>query len=116
MSSLSRRTPDLARKNTTTTTTTATATAPDAAQLDVAALMKAVTESPQARDALMRSLAALGQSTASNTSPDTDAGAVASAHQAAGRASTTGSDRTARGPGRCSGCRRGGSSTRGCRG
>jgi hypothetical protein len=90
---------DLARKTTTTAAAPATAAAPDAGQLDVAALLKAVTESPQARDALLRSLAAaIGQSTASDTSPDTGtvAGATASAHQAAGRASTTGSDRTAR--------------------
>jgi hypothetical protein len=81
---------DLARKNNTTT-----AAAPDAGQLGVAALMKAVTESPQARDALMRSFAAvLGQSTAGDTSPDT--GAIVSAHQDADRARTTGSERTAR--------------------
>ncbi|MDV7091075.1 hypothetical protein [Rhodococcus opacus] len=56
-----------------------------------------MTESPQARDALIRSLAtALGQSTATASGSETDAGAPASAHQAAGRASTTGSDRTAR--------------------
>lgn len=83
---------DLARKN--TTVATATVAAPDAAPLDVAALMKAVTESPQARDALMRSLAALGQSTASGS--DTDAGAAAPAHQGADGTSKTGSDRTAR--------------------
>ncbi|WP_320443227.1 type IV toxin-antitoxin system AbiEi family antitoxin domain-containing protein [Rhodococcus opacus] len=87
---------DLVRKN---TAAAASVAASDAGQLDVAALMKAVTESPQARDALIRSLAAaLGQSTASDTSPDTDigAGATASAHHAARRASTIGSDRTAR--------------------
>ncbi|KXX58572.1 type IV toxin-antitoxin system AbiEi family antitoxin domain-containing protein [Rhodococcus sp. LB1] len=85
---------DFARKN---TATAASAPASDAGQLDVAALMKAVTESPQARDALMRSLvAALGQPIASDTSPDAGAGANASAHQAVGRASTTGSDQPAR--------------------
>ncbi|PQP22001.1 type IV toxin-antitoxin system AbiEi family antitoxin domain-containing protein [Rhodococcus opacus] len=93
---------DLVRKTTTTTTAatdTAVVGAPDAGQLDVAALMKAVTESPQARDALMRSLAAaLGQSTAtaSDTSLDTDtgAGATASTQQPAGPRKT--SDRTPR--------------------
>ncbi|MFD7011700.1 type IV toxin-antitoxin system AbiEi family antitoxin domain-containing protein [Rhodococcus jostii] len=86
---------DLVRKNTTTAAgaTAATAVAADAAQLGVAALMKAVTESPQARDALMRSLAALGQST------DTDTGTQATAppaRQPADRTSTTGSDQPAR--------------------
>ncbi|AII10435.1 type IV toxin-antitoxin system AbiEi family antitoxin domain-containing protein [Rhodococcus opacus] len=83
---------DLARKNNTTT-----AAAPDAGQLDVAALMKAVTESPQARDALLRTFAtALGHSTATASGSDAGAGATAPAHQDADRARTTGSDRTAR--------------------
>ena len=90
---------DLARKNTTTTAAGATATsvaAPDAAQLSIAALMKAVTESPQARDALMQSLAAaLGQSTASPDA-DTGVGETAPAAQPADGTSTTGSGRTAR--------------------
>ncbi|UOT07805.1 hypothetical protein MPY17_32260 [Rhodococcus opacus] len=89
---------DLVRKTATTATdTAATMTAADAGQLDVAALMKAVTESSQARDALMRSLAtALGQSTATASGSDTDAGAPASAQQVADGTSKTGSDRTAR--------------------
>ncbi|MDV7089781.1 type IV toxin-antitoxin system AbiEi family antitoxin domain-containing protein [Rhodococcus opacus] len=89
---------DLVRKNS-NTATAATGVAPDAGQLSVAALMKAVTESPQARDALLRSLAtALGQSTASDTSPDTDtgAGATAPAHQDVDGTSKTGSDQPAR--------------------
>ena len=88
---------DLARKNT-TTVPSASVAASDAGQLDVAALMKVVTESPLARDALLRSLvAAIGQPTASDTSPDTGTGAraPAPARQAADRASTTGSDQTA---------------------
>jgi hypothetical protein len=89
---------DLARK---TTTTATTASAADAGQLDVAALMKAVTESPQAREALLRSLAAaLGQSTA--TSPDADTGVGATAPPArrrdADRARATGSDRSTGAP------------------
>ena len=93
---------DLARKTSTTATATdtaATVAASDAGQLSVAALMKAVTESPQARDALLRSLAtALGQSTASDTSPDADtgAGATAPAHQDVDGTSKTGSDQPAR--------------------
>ena len=58
--------------------------------------MKAVTESPQARDALLRSLTALGQSTATASGSDTDAGATVSAQQNADGTSKTGSDRTAR--------------------
>ncbi|PBC51317.1 type IV toxin-antitoxin system AbiEi family antitoxin domain-containing protein [Rhodococcus sp. ACPA1] len=91
---------DLARKNTTTTDTAATGAAPDAGQLSVAALMKAVTESPQARDALLRSLAAaLGQSTATasgSETTDADPGAAGPAAQPADGTSTTGSGRTAR--------------------
>jgi hypothetical protein len=66
----------------------------DAAQLSVAALLKAVSESPQTRDALMQSLAALGQSTVRGS--DTDAGASVPARRAPDGASTTGSGRTAR--------------------
>ncbi|WP_065493830.1 type IV toxin-antitoxin system AbiEi family antitoxin domain-containing protein [Rhodococcus opacus] len=88
---------DLVRKNTTATAPAAVG-APDVGQLDVAALMKAVTESPQARDALMRSLvAALGQSTATASGSEaTDAEATAPAPQATEGTSTTGSDQPAR--------------------
>ncbi|MCZ4589167.1 type IV toxin-antitoxin system AbiEi family antitoxin domain-containing protein [Rhodococcus opacus] len=87
---------DLVRKNS-TTAAPATGVAPDARQLDVAALMKAVTESPQARDALMRTFAAaLGQSTATASDTDADPGVAVSAQQNADGTSKTGSDRTAR--------------------
>ena len=87
---------DLARK--TTTTTAPTVAASEAGQLDVAALMKAMTESPQARDALLRSLSvAIGQSATGHIS--SGAVAAAPARRVADDTSTTGSDRTAR-PGR----------------
>jgi hypothetical protein len=87
---------DLARN--TTTTTAPTVAAAEAGQLDVAALMKAMTESPQARDALLRSLSvAIGQSAAGHIS--SGAGAAAPARRVAEDTGTTGSDRTAR-PGR----------------
>ncbi|MGW5151312.1 type IV toxin-antitoxin system AbiEi family antitoxin domain-containing protein [Rhodococcus koreensis] len=88
---------DLARTNTTTTAgaTAASVAASDAGQLDVVALMQAVTESPQVRDALLRSLSvAIGQSAAGHIS--SGAGAAAPARRAADDTSTTGSDRSAR--------------------
>ncbi|MGW4335351.1 type IV toxin-antitoxin system AbiEi family antitoxin domain-containing protein [Rhodococcus koreensis] len=87
---------DLARRNTAAAASAlASVAASEAGQLDVAALMKAVTESPQARDALMRSLAAaLGQPTTSGS--HTGADASVPTHQATDRASTIGSGRTAR--------------------
>ncbi len=90
---------DLVRTNTAAAASTlASVAASEAGQLDVAALMKAMTESPQARDALLRSLSvAIGQSAAGHIS--SGAGAAAPARRVAEDTSTTGSDRTAR-PGR----------------